>query len=64
MNSDRQWRHFLRLKGIGRVVFASGAQAGTVTDAIASCAMPLRSALPEDDARILLGWVACEAHAD
>jgi hypothetical protein len=40
------------------------AQASAVTDAIASCAMPLRSSLPEDDARILLGWVACGAHAD
>jgi hypothetical protein len=40
------------------------AQAGAVTDAITTCAMPLRSSLPENDARILLGWVACGAHAD
>jgi hypothetical protein len=40
------------------------AQAGAVTDAIATCAMPLRSSLPVNDARILLEWVACGARAD
>jgi hypothetical protein len=40
------------------------AQAGAMTDAIATCAMPLRSSLPVNDARILLEWVACGARAD
>jgi hypothetical protein len=40
------------------------AQAGQVTDAVATCSMPPRFSLPDDDARTLLQWVACGAHAD